>query len=226
MPDKIEIESSFYIDLITSSFATGAATDADTPPTAQVFEDNNDTPIQTLDAVKRTDKIGNYRFFIDVSSANGYEEGKSYNIVSSATMSTVVNKKVLCTFIIDSMTKLKVASELDYVTPPDTFTPDMTSNPAPDVVNDLTKHFGAGSGYEYTDIFQRWYDTEKNIWTSSNEEVITPEIRNTVAAYLVTYNTYIINKSNWDNDYAVAKAVQWRSRNAAELIDWVNTHDS
>ena len=93
-----ELEETIYADFITSSPTTGAATDADTTPTCEVFEDATDMAILTPTVVKRTGKTGNYRIPIACTAANGFESGKSYNLIVSATVGGVAAKAVLQTF--------------------------------------------------------------------------------------------------------------------------------
>jgi hypothetical protein len=93
-----KLEETVYADFITSSPTTGAATDADSLPTCEVFEDATDTSILSPTVVKRTGKTGNYRVPIACTTANGFEAGKSYNVVVSATVGTIAAKAVIQTF--------------------------------------------------------------------------------------------------------------------------------
>lgn len=92
------LEETITIDFVTSSPTTGAATDADTTPTAEVFEDATDTAIITPTVVKRTGKTGNYRVPVACTAANGFEAAKSYNVVVAATVGAVAAKAVIRTF--------------------------------------------------------------------------------------------------------------------------------
>ena len=93
------IGETIIVDFITSSAVTGAATDADETPTIEVLEDATDTAILSPTPVKRTNKTGNYRVSISCMTANGFEAGKSYNVVASATVSSVVGKGVIAAFV-------------------------------------------------------------------------------------------------------------------------------
>src|SRR6267142_4543089 len=93
-----ELEETIYADFVTSSPTTGAATDADSLPTCEVFEDATDTAVLTPTVVKRTGKTGNYRVPIACTAANGFEAGKSYNVIVSATVGGVAAKAVIQTF--------------------------------------------------------------------------------------------------------------------------------
>jgi hypothetical protein len=123
-----ELEETIYVDFITSSPTTGAATDADSLPTCDVFEDSTDTAILTPTVTKRTGKTGNYRVPIVCTAANGFEATKSYNIVVAATCGGVAAKAVVQTFqmrtngpddlaasILTRATQANVATELANV---------------------------------------------------------------------------------------------------------------
>ena len=92
------LAETIYVDFVTSSPTTGAATDADSTPTCEVFEDAGDTAILSPTVVKRTGKTGNYRVPVACTSANGFEVGKSYNVVVSATVGGVAAKAVAQSF--------------------------------------------------------------------------------------------------------------------------------
>ena len=95
-----KLSETIYADFITSSPTTGAAVDADTLPTCEVFEDATDTAILTPAVVKRTGKTGNYRVTIACTGANGFETGKSYNAIVAATVGAVAAKAVIQSFMV------------------------------------------------------------------------------------------------------------------------------
>ncbi|WP_323162306.1 hypothetical protein, partial [Pseudomonas fluorescens] len=64
------LEETLYFDFITSS-STGAAVDADSTPTAAIYEDATDTAILSPTVVKRTSLTGNYRVPVACTAANG-----------------------------------------------------------------------------------------------------------------------------------------------------------
>lgn len=97
------LNDSVTYDFITNA-NTGAVVDADSTPTWEVFEDDNDTPILTGNATKRTSKTGDYRVTFTASAANGFENGKYYNLVASATVATIVGKARVVTFKIETNT--------------------------------------------------------------------------------------------------------------------------
>lgn len=101
----IPIGEVVYFDAITSSPTTGAATDADSTPTFAVYEEATDTDIGVGgNLTKRTSLTGNYRGSFTASLANGFEVGKWYSVIGSATVGAIAGKSVLLHFrIIDSV---------------------------------------------------------------------------------------------------------------------------
>jgi len=91
------------LDFITNA-NTGAAVDADSTPTYEIFEDDNDTPILSGNATKRTSKTGNYRITFTASAANGFENGKYYNVIALATVATIAGKARVSTFKVETST--------------------------------------------------------------------------------------------------------------------------
>jgi hypothetical protein len=83
-----------HFDEITSHPTTGAATDVDSgTPSFSVFEEGTDTPILSAQSMtKRTSLTGNYRGSFTMSAANGFEVGKWYNVITSATVNSVAGK--------------------------------------------------------------------------------------------------------------------------------------
>lgn len=92
------LEETIYVDFITSSPTTGAATDADSLPTCAVYEETNDTALVTPTVVKRTSLTGNYRVPVVCTAANGFEAAKSYSVVISATVGAVAAKAIAANF--------------------------------------------------------------------------------------------------------------------------------
>jgi hypothetical protein len=91
----IALDEVVHFDEITSHPTTGAATDVDSgTPTFSVFEEATDTPILSAQSMtKRTSLTGNYRGTFTMSAANGFEVGKWYNVITSATVNSVAGKK-------------------------------------------------------------------------------------------------------------------------------------
>jgi hypothetical protein len=94
----IALDEVIFFDAITSD-SSGAAVDADSTPTFSVFEEANDTPILSAqNFTKRTALDGNYRGTATLSAANGFEVGKWYSVVASATVDSVAGKAVVKSF--------------------------------------------------------------------------------------------------------------------------------
>ena len=97
------LESTYIRDFVTNSPTSGATVDADALPTAEVFEDDNDTPILTPVVTKRVAKTGNYRVELELTSVNGFEKGKSYSLVITAVVGGITGKGVVANFSIESV---------------------------------------------------------------------------------------------------------------------------
>lgn len=94
----IPLDEVIHFDAISSS-STGAAADADSTPTFAVYEESTDTDIGVGgNMTKRTSLTGNYRGSFTASAANGFELGKWYNVIGSATIGGVACKGVLMRF--------------------------------------------------------------------------------------------------------------------------------
>jgi hypothetical protein len=91
----VPLDEVVYFDGIASS-SSGAAVDADATPTFAVYEEATDTDIGVGgNMTKRTSLTGNYRGSFTASAANGFELGKWYSVIGSATVGGIVAKGVL-----------------------------------------------------------------------------------------------------------------------------------
>lgn len=91
----IALDEVIYFDAIASD-AAGNAQDADSTPTFAVYEEATDTDIGVGgNMTKRTSLTGNYRGTFTLSAANGFEVGKWYSVIGSATIDTITTKGVL-----------------------------------------------------------------------------------------------------------------------------------
>ncbi|VAX15360.1 hypothetical protein MNBD_NITROSPINAE04-1962 [hydrothermal vent metagenome] len=83
-----KIDDFYTFSVNTHNPSTGAATDADSAPTYRVYEDETATPILTgsMALLDSTNTTGFYSEQIQLTAANGFEEGKSYNIYITATV--------------------------------------------------------------------------------------------------------------------------------------------
>ncbi len=94
----IPLDEAIYVEAISSS-STGAAADADSTPTFAVYEESTDTDIGIGgNMTKRTSLTGNYRASFTASAANGFELGKWYAVIGSATIGGIATKGVLARF--------------------------------------------------------------------------------------------------------------------------------
>lgn len=95
----IPLDEVVHFDVTTHDPTTGAVSDADAAPTFDVFEEATDTPILDDETMtKRTSLTGNYRGSFTASAANGFEAGKWYAVIVSATVDSVSAKCVALHF--------------------------------------------------------------------------------------------------------------------------------
>ena len=222
----MRIDDSFYRDFIVSNPATGVPQDADSLPVAQIFEDDNDTPIYLPTVTKRTGLDGHYKINVVCSAANGFEEGKSYALVITATVSGTTAKAVIFNFIIDDMTKTDIAANITPITIPEDFVPDMTLYPKPVAVPTMDERFGRGSGYPYTDVFTQYYDQVSKIWKTDDEAVVLPGVRGDITDGQYDVDLYQSRLSEWNRLYTIEREVQWRVKVAYHLKNFASSHES
>lgn len=90
---RVPIDEVVHFEAVTSHPSTGAATDADSTPTFAVYEEDTDTDIGVGgNLTKRTAQTGEYRGSFTASAANGFEAGKWYSVIVSATVNSVAGK--------------------------------------------------------------------------------------------------------------------------------------
>lgn len=112
----IPLDEVLFFDAITSTPATGAAVDADAPPTFAVYEESTDTDIGIGGSMtKRTSLMGNYRGTFTASAANGFELGKWYSIVASGVVGGVTGKAVLKNFRVVAAETIAGTPKVDAV---------------------------------------------------------------------------------------------------------------
>jgi len=99
MKTSAYLGQTLVLDFVTSLPTTGEAATA-ASVTVRVFEDANDTPLLTPTATGRSGFAGNYRTSIACTTANGFEVGKSYNVVAEATIGGVVARGVVGAFVL------------------------------------------------------------------------------------------------------------------------------
>jgi len=132
-----------YKDFVCHTSA-GAISDADVTPTVEVFENDTDTTVYSLTAVKRTGKTGNYRVAIAVTAVNGFEIGKSYNVIASATVGGVASKAVIASFMVENIISKSGAVVADGSNSATTFKTDLIET-ATDYHKDALILFTSGS---------------------------------------------------------------------------------
>jgi len=133
---EIPLDEVIYFDCITTHPTTGAATDADSTPTFAVYEESTDTDIGVGgNLTKRTSLTGNYRGTFTLSAANGFEVGKWYSIIGSATVNAIAGKAVLKNFRVVAAEAIAGKSKVDvdallgtaWLTPATPGTPDVNT---------------------------------------------------------------------------------------------------
>lgn len=88
-----------YFDVTTHVASTGAISDADSTPSFAVYEEGTDTDIGVGgNLTKRTSLTGDYRGSFTTTSGNGFEVGKWYSIIVSATVSSIAAKQCVGSF--------------------------------------------------------------------------------------------------------------------------------
>ena len=83
---EVIIGQSPTVDFTVTDPLTGQVSDADFLPTCDVFENTTDTPLLSPAVVKRVGHLGDYRVSFDATIANGFEVGKSYNVVGDSNL--------------------------------------------------------------------------------------------------------------------------------------------
>jgi len=128
MVTPAKLGDTLYVDVITRSPSAGVAVDADSTPTCEVFEDANDTAILSPTVVKRASKTGDYRVPLVLTTANGFEVGKSYNVIVSATVASLADKAKIATLYIQDPKRPSAAVVADGGNTATTFKTDLTES--------------------------------------------------------------------------------------------------
>jgi hypothetical protein len=88
-----------YVDLPPLAHpGTGAASDADATPAVAVYEDATDVAIHTPTVVKRSGTTGQYYVPIACTVLNGFEAGKSYRAIATATVGGITASAKIAEF--------------------------------------------------------------------------------------------------------------------------------
>jgi hypothetical protein len=89
----IPIDEVVFFDICTHNPSTQAVSDADSTPTFAVYEEATDTDIGVGgNLTKRTSLTGDYRGSFTASLANGFEVGKFYSVIATATVNSITAK--------------------------------------------------------------------------------------------------------------------------------------
>lgn len=97
---RIPIDEVVTFDIVTHNPFTADVSDADSAPTFAVYEDTTDTDVGVGgNMTKRTSLTGNYRASFTASAANGFEAGKWYSVIVSATVVSTSAKTVALHFM-------------------------------------------------------------------------------------------------------------------------------
>lgn len=98
-----QLDETIYFAFNTNN-ASGAATPADSTPTVEVLENTTSTPIITPTPSLISGFTATYIVTVACTTANGFEVGKTYNAVVTATVSGTTAEKTISTFQVRSDT--------------------------------------------------------------------------------------------------------------------------
>jgi hypothetical protein len=142
--DIRRLDETIVLNFITRNGTTGTVSDADSTPICAVFEGDNDTAILTPTVSKRTSLTGHYRVAIDLTSANGFELGKSYAVVISATVGSISDKEILSEFYLEAVKRPTGSVVSDAGNTASAFKSDLSS-PTTDAWKDALIAFATGT---------------------------------------------------------------------------------
>ena len=83
--DEVKLEDILHCSFATFNPDTGANKDADSLPTAVVYEEGSSTALTSTVTVTNM-TTGRYRLSVTIAAADGYEAGKYYELWASATV--------------------------------------------------------------------------------------------------------------------------------------------
>lgn len=92
-----------YIGFTTHNPTTGNVQDADSLPTAQVFEEDRGDPIHTPVVTKISGQTGLYMVRLELTTGNEFELDKSYNVIVGATVESITAKSRIAQFTLDKI---------------------------------------------------------------------------------------------------------------------------
>ena len=109
---NIGLGRTVYFDFICHT-TYGVVSDADVLPMVEVFKEDTDITVYVLTPVKRAGKVGNYRVPVEVTAVNGFEIGKSYNVIAAATVGGTASKAVIGTFLVENIVLIRGSVSAD-----------------------------------------------------------------------------------------------------------------
>lgn len=95
--EAVKLESTITL-WFTVTDSTGALVNADSTPTCNVFEDTTTTAILSPTVTQDATRTGHYYVSIPCTTANGFEDSKSYNVVVTCVVSTVTSAATIASF--------------------------------------------------------------------------------------------------------------------------------
>jgi len=98
------------------------------------------------------------------------------------------------------------------------FEPDMGEVLQPLDPGSLDSKFGAGSGYEHSDIYQSYYDVSNDSW-KPNDGIVTADIKADITYQKEALRIYNAEMIIYTREYNIQKEVQWRKFMAQKLIN-------
>ena len=81
-----------YLSFTTHNPVSGDEQDADSMPTATVYVDGSYTSMYTPTVIKLDDLTGAYSVKLVLTSANGFEVERTYNVIATAIVDTITAK--------------------------------------------------------------------------------------------------------------------------------------
>ena len=91
----VKLEDTIYLHIGTSSPTTGAAANADAPPTVTIEEDGSAMGYSPTPA---NVAVGLYRVAIVASAANGFEAGRRYSVYAVAAVNSITGRDGIAEF--------------------------------------------------------------------------------------------------------------------------------
>ena len=99
---SVKIEDTVVFDFATKNPLTQVAQNADVLPVVSVFEQTTVASMNSPVVALRTGLTGVYFVAVSCTAVNGFEVGKIYNVVVSATVGGIVQNKVISTFAVSA----------------------------------------------------------------------------------------------------------------------------